>query len=252
MTIKQVSYNIEIDSDEKTIKDLKLVLQTSHGFNSELTSLLFNGVKLDDNKKIKDYNIKEGYVIIIIVKKPEKTQEQTKIDITNEQKINENGKPNQNTNIDINMNNVDKDLKINAGIIKIRCFKNPEHITKMLDRIKRKNFRLFTKMKENEELFKNLLTQKITQEDIDNYNKYYARKRNERNIGINLTREELEAVKRLKNLGNFTQADVIQAYLACDKNEELTANFLFEQKMRDDEEKSKNQNNTNINNNDKK
>ena len=53
---------------------------------------------------------------------------------------------------------------------------------------------------------------------------------------IKLTREESLAVKRLQDLGNFSQAEAVQAYLACDKNEELAANFLFEQKMKEAEE----------------
>lgn len=44
---------------------------------------------------------------------------------------------------------------------------------------------------------------------------------------INVTPEELAAIERLEQLG-FHKQRCLQAFLACDKNEELAANFLFE------------------------
>ncbi|OLL25109.1 UV excision repair protein rhp23 [Neolecta irregularis DAH-3] len=54
-------------------------------------------------------------------------------------------------------------------------------------------------------------------------------------IQIQITEDERAAIERLQDLG-FDRNVVIQAYFACDKNEEMAANYLFEHGHDDMEE----------------
>lgn len=68
-SLKQIKYEIEIPSDEITIKDMKQEIEKSHGLDSESMKILFNGSMLDDKKILKDYNINEGDILIMMSSK---------------------------------------------------------------------------------------------------------------------------------------------------------------------------------------
>ena len=312
--LKQVQYNVEVESEKSTVKDLKNEIEKEHGFDSNLIKLLHNGKVLEDSKTLEDYQIKDEYVIIMMNTKPkakpnpppaeqpkpepQKVEEQPKkeeekpkqdfsqqinslVDMGYEREKVEKALNASKGNIDLaieylssgnipdsapnNQQNqqsqqnppsstqtrLPMELRRNASLMKIICRNDPERIFNILNNLKMKNPALLNKIKEHETEFKNLLVSPITQEDIDTFK---LLENDIRGLGgeggrrpgqveIRLTPEEAEAVKRLKDLGNFNQSDVLQAYFACDKNEELAANYLFEQKMRDEEDDMNNNNN---------
>ena len=300
--LKQQEFDIEIESEQKTVKDLKLEIEKVYGFDANLMKLLHNGMILEDAKTLEDYKIKEGNVIIMMATKKkvveppkpqpnpeEKPQEQPKNDTSNQNKpdytekinslvemgyekekvekaINAAGgsidiaieylnsdnipEPSQNNqNIGGGNNNVPgtgnipEELRNEASIMKVLCMNNPEKITSLLNIFKERSPNLINLIKQYENEFKNLLVSPVTQEDINVFQQLQQELRRPQGPSIRLTKEESDAVKRLQSLGNFSQAEAVQAYLACDKNEEMAANFLFEQKMREEDEANNNNQN---------
>jgi hypothetical protein len=148
--------------------------------------------------------------------------------------------------------NLPMELKRNASFIKCICKDNPKIVSNLLNYIKHKNPVLMDRIKEYETEFKNFLVSPISQEDIDNFNlikgsygellERGARERPDQ-VEVELTEEDIEAIKRLKELGNFSDEEVIEAYIYCNRNEELAANCLFEmEKMKEGQNQNDNYN----------
>ena len=159
-------------------------------------------------------------------------------------------------------------IKTVASVAKVLCQNNPGALAELLQSIQQTDPDLLNLLNEHEDEFKALLEQPINESDYRAFQRYgqnmgiggeeeqhehgaghHEHGGGQGQIRISLTPEEQEAIKRLKDLGNFSEADVVQAYIACEKNEELTANYLFEQKMRDDDEMFGGNNNNNNNGN---
>ena len=177
--------------------------------------------------------------------------------------INDNAMDEEGNNVLDQFDNGEEDpIKNIASVAKVLCQNNPGALTELLQTIQQTDPDLMNLLKEREEEFKTLLEQPINEQDYRAFQRFgsqigiggeggegdqHGHGGSQGQIRLNLTPEEQEAIKRLKDLGNFSEADVIQAYIACEKNEELTANYLFEQKMRDDNEMPGGNNNNNNN-----
>ena len=169
-------------------------------------------------------------------------------EVSNNNQPNPPNQPNQENQPSNNKPNLPLELRRNASLMKIVCRDDPEKIYDILNTLEQKNPALLNKIREHQEEFKNLLVSPINQQDTDTYKlleddmKGIGRQGGRRpgQVEIRLTPEESEAVKRLSELGDFSQSEILTAYLACDKNEELAANYLFEQRWREEEEEGNN------------
>ena len=420
--LKQVEFEIQIESNSITVKALKKEIEKLYSFDSDQIKILFSGIILEDQKVLSEYNIIENSTIIIMNLKPKKNsntenktsnvnenkditqnkmqvQNNPKQDITEILKDNlkiqvdslvdmgfersqveiavkaangridlaidylNNGIPDKNRNRNRNnnqrnnnnsQNEIMKELKKQAGIIKVLCKDNKYMIFTILNNIKRNDPGLLRLITDYRDEFEKLLDAPITEEDERYYksietkadeiihkrleekskkiqelanknkenqngpnkeenkeesdnkkneenkdvcnkpeekekeksdadiNKEEGNKENKENMEIEeekksdkkenqnenidkkdkdeekvnenienkentnidlnnnnsnnnnpiqnqLTEEDNQVIERLKNLGDFSREKVIEAYIVCNKNEELTANYLFEQ-----------------------
>mmetsp|Transcript_44057 Transcript_44057/g.79248 ORF Transcript_44057/g.79248 Transcript_44057/m.79248 type:complete len:337 (+) Transcript_44057:99-1109(+) len=98
---------------------------------------------------------------------------------------------------------------------------NPASLRQMLPVLAQERPELFDVINANREVFAELLAGGQSSWGVG------RRLRGREGGGFRLNPEELEAVSRLQQLG-FPRAAVIEAFVACDKNEEITANYLFD------------------------
>ncbi|VVA91512.1 unnamed protein product [Arabis nemorensis] len=102
---------------------------------------------------------------------------------------------------------------------------NPQILQPMLQELGKQNPQLLRLIQENQAEFLQLLNEPYEGSDGDM--DIFDQADQEMPHAVNVTPAEQEAIQRLEAMG-FDRALVIEAFLACDRNEELAANYLLE------------------------
>lgn len=121
-------------------------------------------------------------------------------------------------------------LRDNPQFIEMRRLvqQQPQLLEPLIQQLASSNPQLAALITQNSEAFLHLLGEGLEEDDLG------MGQVPEGATQIHVTPEENDAIERLAALG-FERNLVIQAYFACDKNEEVTANYLLEHGYDDDE-----------------
>ncbi|XP_071711879.1 ubiquitin receptor RAD23b-like [Rutidosis leptorrhynchoides] len=102
---------------------------------------------------------------------------------------------------------------------------NPQILQPMLQELGKQNPQLLGLIQENHAEFLQLINEPVDASEGDLFDQGDGDQ--EMPHAISVTPEEQQAIERLEAMG-FERTLVIEAFLACDRNEELAANFLLE------------------------
>jgi UV excision repair protein RAD23 len=97
---------------------------------------------------------------------------------------------------------------------------NPQLLEPLLQQLGQTNPQLLQIIQENQDEFMNLLDEQPEGEGEGDEEEGES-------VEIEFTKEERDAIERLESLG-FDRNRVLEAYLLCDRNEALAANYLFD------------------------
>ncbi|KAL1814517.1 hypothetical protein ACET3Z_017091 [Daucus carota] len=99
---------------------------------------------------------------------------------------------------------------------------NPEMLEPMLEELGKQNPQILRQIQENHTEFLDLVNEPVNSSEGNLFDQP-----EDTPLAISVTPAEQEAIERLEAMG-FDRALVVEAFLACERNEELTINYLLE------------------------
>ena len=73
-SIQQEKYYISVKDNSITIQQVKIIIGTKYSFDPQSLFLLYNGLVLENSRKLIDYNISDKSVLIMVIKEKEKVE----------------------------------------------------------------------------------------------------------------------------------------------------------------------------------
>ena len=135
-------------------------------------------------------------------------------------------------------------LKTIASVIKVLCQHDPSNLEDILQTLQQNAPELMNMISNNQEEFENLLKEPMNENDLRNFEQFQIENgelfglgeedEEDDNDGINLTKDEMDKVKKIVEFTGVSDAEAVQAFIACEKNEQLATNFVLENKYGND------------------
>ncbi|TKS92432.1 UV excision repair protein RAD23 -like protein A [Collichthys lucidus] len=235
-TLQQQTIQIEIDP-EQTVKALKEKIEAERGKDNFPVSgqkLIYAGKILQDDTPIKDYKIDEKNFVVVMVSKGIPS---SPVQESNPPAPAPASGPTEAPASLAEGENPLAFLRTQPQFLHMRqaIQQNPALLPALLQQLGRENPQLLQQISQHQELFIQMLNEPVGEgADPPEVGEMGAAGDEGAPVNyIQVTPQEKEAIERLKALG-FPEALVIQAYFACEKNENLAANFLLNQGLEDD------------------
>ncbi|RXM95204.1 UV excision repair protein RAD23-like B, partial [Acipenser ruthenus] len=220
------------------VRSLKEKIEKEKGSDSYPATgqkLIYAGKILNDDIPIKDYKIDENNFVVVMVTKAYENlvAEIMSMGYVREQVI---------AALRASYNNPDRAVEYLLTFLRNQpqfqqmrqiIQQNPALLPALLQQLGRDNPQLLQQITQHQERFVQMLNEPFGESAGEGEGEEAEGQGSSQTNYIQVTPQEKEAIERLKALG-FPEGLVIQAYFACEKNENLAANFLLQQTFDDE------------------